>query len=163
MYSVPPCTTTQDTMICYNIISRLSIIIGQDVFTVSHRVEPFETRRQGLDQSDPCPGDVIVFTCMIMPSQISVNRVSWMTDIVGTEDLYIFDLGTDNPNTTISNRAGISATLLSNETFILRIDLRTSVDVMNDTRISCGEVDQRRIASSLVPVNIIGNHAVHVV
>ena len=139
-----------------------SYVIGQDVFTVSHKVEPFETRRQGLIQSDPCPGDVIVFTCMIM-SQTSVNRVSWMTDIVETKDLYIFDLGTDNPNTTLSNRAGISATLLSNETFILRIDLRTSVDVMNDTRISCGEVDQRRIASSLVPVNIIGNHAVHVV
>ena len=162
MYNVPPCTTTQDAMTFYSVISRLSIIIGQDVFTVSHRVEPFETRRQGLNQSDPCPGDVIVFTCIIM-SQTLVNRVSWMTDIVGREDLSIFDLGSDNPNTTISNDIGISATLLSNETFILRIDLRTSVDVMNDTRISCGEVDQRRIASSLVPVNIIGNHAVHVV
>ena len=92
-----------------------------------------------------------------------MNRVSWMTDIDGIEDLYIFNLGTDNPNTNLSNRAGISATLLSNETFILRIDLRTSVDVINGTGISCGDPDQRMIASSLVPVNIIGNHAVHVV
>ena len=149
-------------MTCFSVISRLSIIIGQDVFTVSHRVEPFKTRRQGLDQSDPCPGDIIVFTCMIM-SQTSMNRVSWMTDIVEIEDLYIFDFSIHNPNTTFSSRAGISATLLNNETFILRIDLRTSVVVINGTGISCGDPDQRMIASSVVPVNIIGNHAVHVV
>lgn len=142
-------------------INKLSILsTGQDVFTLSSTVEPTETRRQGLNQNDPCPGDVIVFTCM---AQTSANRVSWMTDIVGTEDLYIFDFRTDNPNTTLSDRVGITATLLSNNVFILRIDLRNSVIIMTGTGISCGEIDRRMIASSLVPVNIIGNQLVHAV
>jgi hypothetical protein len=84
-----------------------------------------------------------------------------MTETQGIEDLYIFDFRTNGPNTTLSDRVGITATLLSNKTFILRVNLTTSVDVMDGTIISCGNPDQRDIASSLVPVNVIGNQCMY--
>ena len=101
-----------------------------------------------------------MFTCI---SQTSANRVSWMTDIRGREDVAIFTR-TDQVGYTIETdtQPGISATLWNNTrpvfNYTLTVNLRNSTIVVNGTGISCGEIDQRMISSSMIPVNIIGNH-----
>ena len=134
---------------------------GMEVFEISSKVIPTESRRQGLNQRYPCPRDIIMFTCI---SNTSANRVSWMTDIIGKEDLAIFDRTNEPPYTILNDGLDISSTLWNNTPLVINYTLAVNLTdttvavIRNGTGISCGEVDQRNIRSSIIHMNITGNH-----
>lgn len=119
---------------------------GMDTFEISYKVIPTESRRQGLNQTYPCPRDMIMFTCI---SQTSANRVSWMTDIIGREDVAIFARNDTSPFTFRDSEVDISSTLWNNTppvfNYTLTINLINPTDaiIRNGTGISCGEIDRR--------------------
>ena len=125
-------------------LSRLFIIInvvmGVGTYTVSSIVIPAEAKRQGIRQDNPCPGDVIEFTCTCNES--SPAAVRWSADGIA---LYTFgipaDLGTPKA---IQNASfpGLIGTLVDAATFMLiyTADLVTSADIVNGTQVTCGEI-----------------------
>ena len=95
---------------------------------------PSETRRQGLAQENPCPGDTVLFTCTVSSS---TETVRWSLD--GTQ-LYTFLNPAEINRTESSN--GLTGSLVNATTITLLVDLSATLDaeVTNGTVIGCEEV-----------------------
>ena len=127
---------------------------GAGTYTVSSEVIPAEAKRKGLGQQSPCPGDVIVFTCL--RSEPSQAAVRWTADGLA---LYTFgipiDIGTPNANQN-SGFSGVIARLVNRTVITLTVDLSNSTVIKNNTRIACGEVVNGN-SSEIFNVFVIGN------
>ena len=117
---------------------------------MTSRVIPHEVRRQGLDQENPCPGDMVEFTCT--RSESSPATVRWNTDGVV---LYAFfipeDINTANANQ--SSIPGLIGVLVNETKLTLLVDLNSSTRITNNTGITCGE---RGITSQTINLITIG-------
>ena len=113
-------------------------IVGAGTYTVSSRVFPSETKRQGISQNNPCPGDTVVFTCT--RSEGSPAVVRWTANGI---PLYTFGIPSDIGTPRASQNAGfpgLVGTLVDSDMLTLLVDLSISSDVVNGTAIACGEV-----------------------
>ena len=124
-------------------------------------VIPTGAVRQGLNQTRPCPRDIMFFTCTASQST-TPGRVSFMSSIVPElKHLAIFARNDDVGFVAEGSHAGVSGILLNNQTFkfTLTINLRESTaagdSIVNGTGIWCGDVNPGVISSTIV-VNIIG-------
>lgn len=129
---------------------------------ISSAVIRTEASRQGVNEPRPCPGDILNFTCKTQTTDY--QAASFMSDIVGLEDLIIFRKSNKVGSLFVEGTPpGITGILLNNITFefMIMINLTESTAaseraVVNGTGISCGEIDQRRVNSTTIFVDIIG-------
>ena len=126
--------------------------IGTGTYTLTSRVIPHEVRRQGLNQEDPCPGDMVEFTCT--RSESSNAAVAWTAD---GEPLYDFviprDIGTSRANQ--SSLPGITGILINETTLKLFVDLATLNSGINGSGIACEDVVSRSL-SEIKTMQVIG-------
>ena len=103
-------------------------------------------------QEDPCPGDMVEFTCTRSESSNAV--VEWTAD---REPLYDFviprDIGTSRANQ--SSLPGITGILINETKLKLFVDLATSNSVINGSGIACGN-SISGASSQRVTLQIIG-------
>ena len=129
---------------------------------ITSTVIPTQASRQGLNQTRPCPRDILFFTCRETTQTIS-QRVSFMGDRDENRDLVIFERRNSVGYVAEGTHCGVSGTLLNNITFefTLTVNLTAScpgrnLSVVNGTRIKCGEIQSQSDISSIIIVDIIG-------
>ena len=110
-----------------------------------------EARRQGLQQENPCPGDVVVFTCT--RSETSPGTVSWYRDGLVTYT-FIIPGQVNTANAVQTSIPGLTGVLVSETISTLQVDLNTTNIITNGTQVSCGEIGLGRIED--ISLNIIG-------
>ena len=118
---------------------QLTLISG---YTISYEVTPSEARRQGLVQEDPCPSDMIVFTCTRSISSTVTYTLLWAITS-SPIDLYSFNIPDDigTPNANKSSVPGFIGVLVNDRTFLLVVNLRiTSTHVLNTREMFCGQI-----------------------
>lgn len=119
--------------------------------SVSLMVLPSESRRQGLAQEDPCPGDTVVFTCTLNGSMVTGMR--WL----GNErTLYSFFIPSD-VGQNMTNLPGLVTVLLNETTSTLSVSLNDSVMVTSGTRVACRGNTETLISPS-ISFTTIGKH-----
>ena len=121
-----------------------------DAGVVTSRVIPSEAMREGLGQVDPCPGDMVEFTCTL--NDTSASAVRWTADgAVQYTFLPSVDVGA-----TMSSVAGLTATFINATTLTLLVSLSASApNVVNGTEVGCVEVSGVIVNSTKV-LTIIG-------
>ena len=117
---------------------------------MTSRVIPHEVRRQGLDQENPCPGDMVEFTCT--RSEASPAAVRWTADEM---PLYTHFIPQDINSANQSSIPGLIGVLVNETKLTLLVDLNTSTRIINNTGITCGEV-LRDITSQTINLMTIG-------
>ena len=126
-------------------------------------VIPTGAVRQGLNQTRPCPRDIMFFTCTANQST-TPGRVAFMSHIPQDTrfiHLAIFARNNDVGHVSEGSRAGVSGILLNNQTFkfTLTINLWESTaagdSIVNETDIWCGD-ENPGVISQTIRVNIIG-------
>ena len=121
-----------------------------DAGVVTSRVIKSEARREGLGQVDPCPGDMVEFSCTLNDTSTAVVR--WTADGV---ILYTFVPSVD-VGVTISSVPGLTTTFINATTLTLLVSLSVSApNVVNGTEIGCVEVSGVVVNSTKV-LTIIG-------
>lgn len=133
-------------------------------FTMTSTVIPTGAVRQGLNQTRPCPRDIMFFTCTASQST-TPGRVSFMSLITPQDTMFrylaIFARNNDVGHVSEGSRAGVSGILLNNQTFkfTLTINLRESTvagdSIVNGTAIWCGD-ENPGVISPTIYVNIFG-------
>ena len=115
---------------------------------------PHEVKRQGLNQENPCPGDMVEFICT--RSESSVTSVRWIAD---ESILYSFsiprDIGTTNANQ--SSVTGITGVIMNNTTLKLLVDLTLSTRIINSSEIKCEDAISG-VSSQSIMLHIIGKY-----
>ena len=120
-----------------------------DAGVVTSRVSPSEARREGLGQVDPCPGDMVEFTCTL--NDTSASAVRWTADGAIQYTFLSVDVGT-----TTSSVPGLTATFINETTLTLLVSLSVSApNVVNGTEVGCVEVSGVIVSSTKV-LTIIG-------
>ena len=128
---------------------------GVGTYMVTSRVIPHEVRRQGFVQENPCPGDMVEFTCT--RSESSPAAVRWTVDGVV---LYTYFIPSDI-NTASANQSSIPGLIgvLVNETKLtLIVDLNTSIRIINNTGIACGEIGVTSQSINLMTIGMFTNY-----
>ena len=148
--------TFKGTLIVINIASNSAgliyyyVAVGAGTYSISSRVIPHEVRRQTLGQENPCPGDMVEFTCIRSESTQAIVR--WTADGNVLYAFFIPDyIGTSNAN--LSNIPGFIGILINSTLFTLLVDLNTS-NTVNGSQVACDEVDGN--SSKSISLSIIG-------
>ena len=112
---------------------------------------PYEVRRQDFVQNDPCPEDVVKFTCT--KSNASNSSLRWKVN--GT--LYFTFLIPDDIRITMTRESlRLEATLESNAITILIVNV-----TMNNTDFICDEVDIDGLVDAVnQTLTIIGKYTI---
>ena len=118
---------------------------------LSSEVIPTESRRQGLAQDNPCPGDLVKFTCIL--NNTSAVTVRWTANGMIQYTLSpATDVGIQRSSVT-----GLNATFTNTTTSTLIVDLSKSIVITNGTEVGCVEVvGVGEVITSTETVEIIG-------
>ena len=120
---------------------------------MTSRVIPHELRRQSLIQENPCPGDMVEFTCT--RSESSPAAVRWNADGV---PLYTYFIPQDINNANQSNIPGLIGVLVNETKLTLLVDLNTSTRIINNTGITCGEIGIPGQTINLMTIGMFTNY-----
>jgi hypothetical protein len=121
---------------------------------LSSQVIPIESRRQGLSQVDPCPGDVVEFTCTL---NSPASTLRWN---INGEQLVTFVPGLDNVGESSSGK-GYTATYASATVHTLAVNLSESApEITNGTDISCVESGTGGTIDLNETLIVIGNNII---
>lgn len=125
-------------------------MVTVDAVVLSSRVIPSESRRQGIVQVNPCPGDTVEFSCTLNDTSAAVVR--WTADgIIPYSFVSFIDVGR-----TLTSIPGLTASFVNTTTLILLVNLKESApNVVNGTEVSCAEISGVRLNATEV-LKIIG-------
>ena len=110
-------------------------------YNISFEVIPAGLQSEDLHREQPCPSDVVIFTCT--RSESSVATLLWVVGGEPSSSLYRFEIPRDigTPNASKTFLPGFTGVLVNETTSLLYTDLRIpSTNIINKNSMYCGQI-----------------------